>query len=94
MRVTDNGYAYLADMVCDIADNTCDGKVVFVLEGGYDLGALRRSIKAVLETMCNGINENIKNKIEGSSKLHPSTAAIIQNVTNTHRPFWRCFSNV
>ena len=35
-----------------------------------------------------------KNKIEGNFKTDPSTAEIIKNVTDTHRPFWKCFRNV
>ncbi len=51
MRLTEHGFAALAQMVLGLADDLCGGKSVFMLEGGYDLGALRRSTRAVLETM-------------------------------------------
>jgi acetoin utilization deacetylase AcuC-like enzyme len=41
MRLTLNGYSHLAGEVMRMAQRFCGGKVVFVLEGGYDLDALR-----------------------------------------------------
>ena len=55
MRVTERGFARIADIILDIARKTCGGKVVAVLEGGYDLAALRRSVKAVLQTLRDGV---------------------------------------
>ncbi|MBI2568516.1 MAG: histone deacetylase [Candidatus Schekmanbacteria bacterium] len=49
MNVSTEGFAYLAAIVCAIAAECCGGKVVFVLEGGYDLIGLTTSIRAVLE---------------------------------------------
>lgn len=40
MEVTGGGYAYLAARVRDVATKRCDGRVVCVLEGGYNLDAL------------------------------------------------------
>ena len=54
MRVTERGFARIADIILDIARKTCGGKVAAVLEGGYDLAALRRSVKAVLQTLRDG----------------------------------------
>ena len=39
-------YAWLTGRLCDIADAHAKGRVVSVLEGGYDLGALERSVAA------------------------------------------------
>ncbi len=48
MRMSVNGFAALASIVKSIAKDTCGGKVAAVLEGGYDLGLLARSVAAVL----------------------------------------------
>lgn len=93
MRVTENGYAYLADTILDIAEKTCTGKVVFALEGGYDLDALRKSVKVVLNTMVNRMLKKTKEKIDKESKINLSISDIIQNVMEVHQPFWRCFKN-
>lgn len=48
MRVTEAGFASLAQRVVDLAEECCDGRLVSVLEGGYDPGGLARSVAAVL----------------------------------------------
>ena len=39
-------FAWLTERLCGIADAQCDGRIVSVLEGGYDLDALAASVKA------------------------------------------------
>ncbi|NUB45205.1 histone deacetylase family protein [Fertoebacter nigrum] len=39
-------YAWLTRRICDLADAHCGGRVVSVLEGGYDLDALAASVAA------------------------------------------------
>jgi acetoin utilization deacetylase AcuC-like enzyme len=47
MRLTLSGYSHLAGQVIQMAQRFCDGKIVFLLEGGYDLDALRYGISNV-----------------------------------------------
>jgi acetoin utilization deacetylase AcuC-like enzyme len=49
-RVTEDGYAAMAAAVRGVAGEV-DAPVGVVLEGGYDLGALSRSVAATLETL-------------------------------------------
>ncbi len=47
-------FAWLTAAICDVANECCSGRVVSVLEGGYDLGALETCVRAhvgVLEEM-------------------------------------------
>ena len=39
-------FAWLTHAICDLADDTCGGRVVSCLEGGYDLQALAASVAA------------------------------------------------
>ena len=48
MVVTEGGFAAMTKAILDIADKHCNGKALFVLEGGYDLKGLSSSVKAVL----------------------------------------------
>jgi acetoin utilization deacetylase AcuC-like enzyme len=50
MAVTEEGFVEMAQRVLDWADRLAGGRVVAVLEGGYDKPALGRSVAAVLET--------------------------------------------
>ena len=48
-RMTTDGFAALAALLIDAADRLCEGRVVLVTEGGYDLGALGDSLQAVVD---------------------------------------------
>ncbi len=39
-------FAWITERICDVADASCGGRVVSVLEGGYDLGALADCVAA------------------------------------------------
>lgn len=49
MQLTENGFAALTREVCCLAREVASGRVISALEGGYDLGALARSVEAHLE---------------------------------------------
>jgi acetoin utilization deacetylase AcuC-like enzyme len=51
MRVTERGFAAMATGVGALAREACGGKLVLLLEGGYDLQALPASVRACLEVM-------------------------------------------
>jgi len=48
MSMTEAGFASMASLVVELAEEVCAGKVVATLEGGYDPPALSRSVVAVL----------------------------------------------
>lgn len=48
---TESDYVQLTDALCDLADAHCGGKLVSVLEGGYDIDALGRAARAHVETL-------------------------------------------
>ena len=48
LRMTTEGFGRLTKALLDLADQVCDGRVVLVTEGGYDLRALSDSLKAVI----------------------------------------------
>jgi acetoin utilization deacetylase AcuC-like enzyme len=48
LRMTTEGFGRLTKMLIDLAGDVCDGRVVLVTEGGYDLGALKDSLAEVI----------------------------------------------
>jgi len=46
MQLTDDGFRFMTRFVADMADRHCGGKVVSVLEGGYDLNTITTSVEA------------------------------------------------
>jgi len=51
MNVTSEGFGKLTRIVCDIAAECCEGKIVSVLEGGYDLDALAQSVEIHIQEL-------------------------------------------
>lgn len=51
MNVTERGFGVMADALLELARKHAGGRAAFLLEGGYDLPALRNSVAAVLERM-------------------------------------------
>lgn len=46
LELSERDFAWVTGALCDIAARHCDGRVVSVLEGGYDLPALSASVAA------------------------------------------------
>jgi acetoin utilization deacetylase AcuC-like enzyme len=51
MAVTGEGFGGLAGIVRDIADESCPGKILLTLEGGYNPEGLRSGVRAVINTL-------------------------------------------
>ncbi len=51
MRVTEKGFGIMASMLLELAQKHAAGKIAFLLEGGYNIEALRNSVSVVLEKM-------------------------------------------
>jgi acetoin utilization deacetylase AcuC-like enzyme len=51
LKLEDDDYAWATEAVCRIADESCEGRVVSTLEGGYDLPSLARSARAHVQAL-------------------------------------------
>lgn len=51
MNVTADGFGRMSEAILKVARETCGGKTVFVLEGGYSLEGLADSVEACLSQM-------------------------------------------
>jgi acetoin utilization deacetylase AcuC-like enzyme len=48
MNVTENGFGEMTDLLKRLADEYCAGRLISMLEGGYNLEALQKSVRAHL----------------------------------------------
>ena len=81
MAVTEVGFASMCATVCDLADRHAHGRLVLVLEGGYDLTALADSVYACIIVLC------------GSRQPQPpqpdhAARVVIQQVRDAHKRSW------
>ncbi len=51
MEVSVTGFARITGIIKGLADELCDGRLVFTLEGGYPLTALAASVKATFDVL-------------------------------------------
>lgn len=83
MAVTEHGFAGMARALVEVADRVCDGRLVAVLEGGYDLRGTRDSVEAVLDVLCG-------RTLPAPPPLPPSHARpILEAVKRQHGDHWR-----
>jgi acetoin utilization deacetylase AcuC-like enzyme len=81
MLCTERGFAAMCTLVKQLADETAGGRLVLVLEGGYSLAGLPRSVHACLEVLT------------GRSEEFPSGASreasqAIRASRDALRPYW------
>lgn len=83
MRVSESGFSRMAQALLGVAQRFAGGRCVAVLEGGYDLQAMRNSTLAVLDEM-NGIRH------DASFESHPSNRAadVVSAVRRRHAEYW------
>jgi acetoin utilization deacetylase AcuC-like enzyme len=51
MEVTQDGFAQCTELVATMARDLCDGRLVSLLEGGYDLDATAGAVQAHLQVL-------------------------------------------
>jgi acetoin utilization deacetylase AcuC-like enzyme len=82
MRVTERGFAAMCSAVKSLAEETCKGRVVLLLEGGYCLDALAQSTHACLEVLTGSRQEDFTRGVSapGASAVRESRSVL--------RPYW------
>ena len=90
MRVDAEGFAAMTRSVMALAREVCSGRLVLILEGGYDLEALRESVSAVLIQLSDSdipvSTDNMEIPVSGTfQKIWKRFCAV-------HGLFWKCFA--
>ncbi len=81
MAMTTAGFGALCGVVRDLADRHCEGRLVLVLEGGYDLAALAEGARMCVQVMAGATPPEVP--------AVPGLAAqVIDQVRAVHRGFW------
>ena len=81
MNVTERGFGVMANALLELARKHAGGKIAFLLEGGYDLSALRNSVATVLECMQ---SEDAAQWDGGGERI----AARIRDVLQIREKYW------
>jgi acetoin utilization deacetylase AcuC-like enzyme len=83
MQLSTTGYAYLTRTLKEMAEELCNGRLVFTLEGGYDLEALSHSVAATLQTLLG--DEEIDDPLGPSPRPSISVDDVVVHIKGIHR---------
>ncbi len=83
MKVTGVGFAALAALVRDIAEQTCQGRVLLTLEGGYSPEGLRDGTRAVLQTLQGRHAPALTNAPS------PAVDEVVARIISVHNKYWK-----
>jgi acetoin utilization deacetylase AcuC-like enzyme len=79
MEVSEEGFAAMADRLLALGEEYANGRIAFLLEGGYDLAGLRNSVAAVLSReQCQ--NSTFELATSGGERIEP----LIRRVRQIH----------
>jgi acetoin utilization deacetylase AcuC-like enzyme len=85
MQVTTTGFAWIINIIKELATELCGGRLVFSLEGGYNLTALSSSIRATFDVLVG--NTDILDKL-GKSPFGaeaPDITTLMAKIKVIHR---------
>lgn len=87
MNVTPRGYALMTALLLEIAEEVCDGRVCYVMEGGYSMQGIKSCGLAVMKEMC-GISDPAIKKTDRIKNSEPSRFSIIKKVMQVQEKYW------
>lgn len=83
MELSEKGFGIMASLLLGLAQKHAGGRIAFLLEGGYDLKALKNSVLAVLREMRGKAGTAIPDA-EGGEKIRP----LIHNILDIQSKYW------
>jgi acetoin utilization deacetylase AcuC-like enzyme len=90
MRVTAQGFSGITRILMEIADTTCNGRLVLSLEGGYDPDVLAESVKAVLMELGELNVCSVPDLINSADGKKVDYA--VERLKHVHKAYWKCFN--
>ncbi|MEQ8677543.1 MAG: histone deacetylase [Aggregatilineales bacterium] len=82
MKLTLTGYDHITRELITMANELCGGKIVFTLEGGYDLDALKYGVANVARALLN--DDNIVDPLGSKSQKEPDVRQLIKMIQGIH----------
>ncbi len=88
MEMTERGYARLTNIIMDMAERTCGGKIVITLEGGYDLDGLATSVKGVLRELRGDSTIEVAECERDEGNGYEGILDRLDKIRGYHRRYW------
>lgn len=90
MRVTPDGYGLITFFLLAVAEKVCDGRIAFVMEGGYSLRGIRECGLRLMQELCEESHVDPKSidRVLGSS---PAKIGAVAKMREIHKKYWSVF---
>ncbi len=82
MSVTEAGFAAMADMLVELAETHAAGRIALLLEGGYDLQALKQSVAGVLRSLRK--RQAANPEAAGGAAIEP----LVRHILRVQEKYW------
>jgi acetoin utilization deacetylase AcuC-like enzyme len=82
MNVSEAGFGALAAMLLGLAEKHAGGRIAFLLEGGYDLAALKNSVAAVLQAM------RERPVVDLAAARGAAIEPLVRQILRVHEKYW------
>ncbi|MGO8989977.1 MAG: histone deacetylase [bacterium] len=89
MEVTERGFARMTQILMEIAAATTQGKLAFTLEGGYNVAAERRSVKAVIEELSQGQPLDKTDLVQEEKAKYPEMEKFLLQLKGIQKRYWK-----
>ncbi|HEX3032918.1 MAG TPA: histone deacetylase [Bacillota bacterium] len=89
LEVTTYGYMRMTSMLMEMADQVCNGRLVSILEGGYDLATVGYSVSGMISVM-GKMGISVHDPVEPPPDVvRPQTRIRIDNSIDIQKKFWQ-----
>lgn len=82
MQLTHTGYTHLTRHLVQLAEELCDAKIVFVMEGGYDLNALAHGMRNIAHVLLG--EDEISDYYGSANGKEPDIEPLIDDLSEIH----------
>ncbi len=87
MNVTPEGYGMLAAVLIEIADEVCEGRLAFIMEGGYSVRGIRECGRRVLLEL-SGVRGESRDRLSRILKPRRRATSALKTVLEIQEPYW------
>ncbi len=91
MFVTPDGYALMTSILIEIAEKYCQGRIAFVMEGGYSLRGIRECGLRVMQELC-GVPTSTRERVEKIALRSAKGVDQLKKVIEIQKNYWKIFS--
>lgn len=88
MQGTPEGYALITFLLLETAQEVCNGRIAFIMEGGYSLQGIRQCGLRIMQVLCNTFPLSGK-KIEKVKRSNPSRFSVLKKVLQVQNKYWK-----